>query len=140
MKSVKQEDNLGCSIACTAFICKVNYKTAKKKYFIGLGDANKTGYSCRDIVKALNRSGKNFGYKYIKKRKKFKKNTIVFIKRSKKYPAGHFLAWSGKFWMDPWINFDISNPNLKKAKSGFRKKLPGKAIYEIFPIKDITKN
>ena len=44
MKSIKQEDNLGCSIACVAFICKTNYNTAKKKYFKNLGNAKKTGF------------------------------------------------------------------------------------------------
>ena len=90
MKSIKQEDNLGCSIACVAFICKTNYNTAKKKYFKNLGNAKKTGFYCTDIVKALSRANKKYNYRYIKRKKKFIKNTIVFIKRSKKYSVGHF--------------------------------------------------
>ncbi len=67
MKSIKQEDNLGCSIACVAFICKTNYNTAKKKYFKNLGNAKKTGFYCTDIVKALSRANKKYNYKYIKR-------------------------------------------------------------------------
>ncbi len=133
MKTIRQEDNLGCSIACVAFICKTNYSTAKKKYFKGLGDANKNGFYCKDIVEALKKAGKKYDYKYVKNRKRFKKNTIVFIKRSKKYPVGHFLVFSGKVWMDPWINLNILKSDVKKSKSGFRKRLPGRGIYEIFP-------
>jgi hypothetical protein len=33
--------------------------------------------------------------------------------------------------MDPWINF-TENKNIKKAKAGFRARLPGKAIYVVF--------
>jgi len=33
--------------------------------------------------------------------------------------------------MDPWINFQ-KDKNLKNAKAGFRKKLPGRPIYGIF--------
>ena len=135
MESITQKDNLGCSVACVAFVCKKSYYFTKKKYFTNLGEANKTGFLCKDIVTALKKAGKNYDYRYIKRNKKYKKSSIVFIKRSKKYPEGHFLTYTGKNWMDPWINFNIKNPEVKKAKAGFRKKLPGKAIYEIFPMK-----
>jgi hypothetical protein len=35
--------------------------------------------------------------------------------------------------MDPWINFSSRMPDLTRAKSGFRKRLPGEAIYVIYP-------
>ncbi|MBI5391734.1 hypothetical protein HZB00_01905 [Candidatus Woesearchaeota archaeon] len=69
---------------------------------------------------------------------RFTENTIVFIRRSKDYPAGHYLAKTKTGWMDPWINFDLSSLNLNYAQSGFRKRLPEKAIYAVFPAKAIT--
>ena len=79
MKSITQKDNLCCGIACVAFICKVNYETAKRNFFYRLGNANKTSFICKNIVKALNRAGKKYNYKYLKKRTKFKKNTSYRI-------------------------------------------------------------
>ena len=133
-KSVTQEDSLGCGIACVAFVCNVSYKTAKKKYFKNLGDADKTGYFCKDIVKALSNADKMYNYKYIKRKIRLKTNTIVFLKRSKRYPAGHYLVRTINRWMDPWINFNIDKPNVKEANSGFRSRLPGKPIYVVFPL------
>src|SRR3989344_8579991 len=127
MKSITQKDNYGCGIACVAFVWKVSYDYAKKNYFGKPHQANILGYLCKDIVKALSKDKKNYSYKYVKKRIKFKENTIVFIKRSKEYPAGHYLVYTKKGWMDPWINFDKLKPDIKKAKSGFRKRLPGRA-------------
>ena len=54
--------------------------------------------------------------------------TIVFIERSKKYPAGHYLVKTEKGWMNSWINF----PNISPTKSGFQKVLPGKAQWIIY--------
>ena len=62
--------------------------------------------------------------------------TIVFIEKSKKYPAGHFLVKTAQSsWMNPWINF----PLIKHPVSGFEKKLPGKPIYSIFPLNERIK-
>ncbi len=132
-KSITQKDSLGCGIACVAFILDKNY-TDTKKYFKGLGDVNKTGYLCRDLVRVLAKKDLNYDYHYLKRRITFKEGTIVFIKRSKRYPVGHYLVKAKNGWMDPWINFDSQSFDLKKAKSGFRKKLSGKAIYAITPI------
>jgi len=64
----------------------------------------------------------------------YEDGVIVFIKRSVRYPAGHYLARMNGQWMDPWINFpnDQNIKNIKNATSGFRKKLPGKPIYALF--------
>jgi len=77
---------------------------------------------------------KSIEYKYIKgkiRKKIYQDNTIVFIKRSKKYPYGHYLSRYKSSWMDPWIN-SKNDRKIKKIKAGFRKRLPGKAIYAIF--------
>lgn len=131
MKSVTQENSLGCGIACVAYVCNTSYKTAKRKFFKGLGDSNNTGYLCKDMVKALSMAGKKYHYRYIKRKQKFKENTIVFLRRSKRYPVGHYIVKTKNGWMDPWINFKVDNPNINEANSGFRRRLPEKAIYAI---------
>ena len=85
------------------------------------------------------RAKKLYAYKYNKKENNsFKENTIVFIKRSKKYPSGHFLVKTRHGWMDPWINFNTKDSKIddvKKAKSGFRKNIPDRIIYVVYPLK-----
>ena len=58
----------------------------------------------------------------------YQPNAIVYVKKSKKYPAGHYLCRLGHKWMDPWINF----PD-RDIQAGFRRRLPGKPVYVIFP-------
>ena len=61
----------------------------------------------------------------------YQPNAIVYVKKSKKYPAGHYLCrlgYIGYKWMDPWINF----PD-RDIQAGFRRRLPGKPVYVIFP-------
>ena len=135
MKPVVQEDSLGCGIACVAYVCGVKYKTAKERYFRGLGDANKKGFLCKDLVLTFSRAGKVYEYKYLKTRKQLRADTIVFIKRSEKYPFGHYLAKTTKGWMDPWINFSKKELDVTSAKSGFRKRLPGRAVYGILSLR-----
>ncbi|MDE1855517.1 MAG: hypothetical protein KGH57_04345 [Candidatus Micrarchaeota archaeon] len=130
-KAIKQKDSFGCGIACVAFVNNVDYETAKRNYFGVNQKAVTTGYLCKDMVMALQRAGKEYCYKYIKKPMALKEDTIVFIKRSKRYPDGHYLAKSKLGWMDPWINFDIKRPNVEEAQAGFRKRLPGRPIYAI---------
>ncbi len=132
-RSIAQEDPFGCGIACVAFVNGIGYKSAKKRFFKKPENAGNTGFLCKDLVKALSIANKDYNYKYMKRRMKIKNNTIVFIKRSKFHPKGHYLVKSKIGWMDPWINFDIENPDVSKAVSGFRKRLPGKAIYAVFP-------
>ena len=131
MKSITQKDALGCGIACVAFVVNCSYQDAKKNFFKNFNE--KKGLYCKDIVKAFEKAKKEYGYKKVKAKKQFKENTIVFIKSSERYPYGHYLAKYKEGWMDSWINFP-KEKSLKKAESGFRKKLPGKAVYEIFPL------
>ena len=133
-KPIVQEHLLGCAIACTAFILGSNYKSTIKFFKNGKKRARNLGFYCKEIVEVLNNSKGNFEYRYIKdkmKRKIYQDNTIVFIKRSKQYPVGHYLCRFKGFWMDPWIN-SPKNKNIKEAIAGFRKRLPGKVIYAIF--------
>lgn len=130
--SVTQEHDFGCGAACTAFVSGQSYEYAVAR--LGKYKAGNKGYSCRDIVRLLNRHGKQYEYKYLKPRLKkeiYKENTIVFIARSNRYPAGHYLVRHGSEWMDPWINFYL-NDDVSKAESGFRRRLPGRPIYALF--------
>ncbi|MBI2327175.1 hypothetical protein HYU92_02545 [Candidatus Curtissbacteria bacterium] len=130
MKPVKQEDSLGCGVACMAFILGINYQNSLNFFKDGRKKANKAGFFCREIVMALEKAGLRYEYKYIKpkiKKKIYKPNTIVFLRRSKKYPSGHYLCRADNKWMDPWINFPV-----EEKKAGFRRSLPGKPIYAIF--------
>lgn len=130
MKLVKQEDRFGCAVACVAFVMNIKYKNARKLFKNGEKRAKNSGFYCREIIVILRNAGLNYRYKYIKpeiRRQIYKLNTIAFIKRSKKYCYGHYLVKRENKWMDPWINLPDKN-----IKAGFRKRLPGKAIYAIF--------
>ncbi len=134
MKPITQEHSCGCSVACVASILGISYKRALK-LFEKPGYAGARGYYCREIVMALKKGGKEYSYSYLKLGKKKLLEipfSIIYVRKSKSYPLGHFLARDEKGrWMDPWINY----PEVKPAKSGFRKKLPGKASWVIYPLK-----
>ncbi len=135
MKPTRQEDNFGCAVACMAFVLNIKYKDAIKLFKNGEKRVKSIpNFYCREIVEILNNAGFNYQYKYIKpkiRNKIYKQNTIVFIKKSKKYHYGHYLVRYNNRWMDSWINFPDD-----KIKAGFRKRLPGKTIYIIFQIKN----
>ena len=54
--------------------------------------------------------------------KHIKPGTIVFVRRGKVYPYGHFLLKTSKGWMNPWKRGE----NIKEAKAGWQKRLPDK--------------
>jgi len=131
-KTVVQQDNLGCSIAYLAFITNKTYEEVACSF--GQEKAKTKGFYCREIVDYLKKLGCQAEFHYLKpklRKKIYQDKTIVFIKRGKKYPFGHYLARYRDCWMDPWINFQ-NDKNLKNAKAGFRKKLPGTPIYGVF--------
>lgn len=130
---IVQKDSNGCGVACVAFILNKKYSETLNLVENGSFKAKNRGFSCKDLVMILRKAQKDYRYKYITsklKKKIYNNYTIVFIKRSKKYPSGHYLRRYNKQWMDPWLNFQV-NHNINKAKSGFRKRLPGKPIYMI---------
>lgn len=131
--SIRQEDDFGCAVACIAFVLNIKYKDAIKLFKNGEKRTKEIpNFYCREIVKILNDAGLNYQHKIIKpkiRNKIYKQNSIVFIKKSKKYHFGHYLVRFENNWMDSWINF----PN-ESIKAGFRKRLPGKAIYAILKI------
>lgn len=129
-----QEHSYGCGAACLAFVSGTSYeevvKRSRKK------KVDQGGYYCKELVNLSRKLGLYYRYKYLSPRvvrKIYQEGVIIYIKRSKRYPAGHYLVRYQGFWMDPWINFP-SNQRIREAKSGFRQRLPGKPIYGIFPI------
>jgi len=131
-KPVVQKDAMGCGLACIAFVVGKSYEQIVG--IAGREKAKNRGFYCRELVAILDRSGYFYQYRYLKPRLRkiiYRDDVIVFIKRSKKYPFGHYLVRYQNLWMDPWINFP-KEKDVKKAKAGFRKRLPGKAIYALF--------
>ena len=134
MKPIKQEDFMGCAVACVAFILGTSYGKSLRLFRYGKLRAKIRGFFCKDIIRALTNGNLNYVYKYIKNKtriKMYQPNAIVYVKKSKKYPAGHYLCrlgYIGYKWMDPWINF----PD-RDIQAGFRRRLPGKPVYVIFP-------
>ncbi len=130
-KAVTQEHPMGCAIACVASLLGVSYKNhygySKKE------NAAKKGYYIKDIILALKKRKLRYkGSKVTNKTRKYlnKIGSIAFIKRSKRYPAGHYLLKTNKGWMNPWINY----PEIAPAKSGFNKNLPGKAQWILYKV------
>lgn len=123
-----QEDEFGCGVACVANLLHVSYKDALN-LFLEPQNASWKGYFCLDIIIALQHAGKLYYCFYIKPRKRhliYQNKTIVFIKRCKKYPSGHYVLRDNESWVDPWINF----PRYPRL-AGLRMRLPGKPIYAI---------
>jgi len=132
MKPVSQKDLSGCAIACVAFILDVKYAASLKLFKNGQKKAYRSGFSRREIVEVLNKAGLKYSCKYISNKtssKRYKDKTIVFIKRSKNYPMGHYLCRAGRRWMDPWVNI----PKIT-IKAGYRRRLPEKPIYAIYQL------
>lgn len=131
---VTQKGPLGCGLACVAFICENNYwDTYNPTKHIADGCY---GYKCRDLVEILSFYNKKYSYKYLKpklRRKIYREGVIVFIKRSKRYPCGHYLTYHNGVWADSWINLPFDD-EIINAKSGFRKRLPGRPIFALFPL------
>jgi ABC-type bacteriocin/lantibiotic exporter with double-glycine peptidase domain len=130
--SISQKHNLGCGAACLAFLLNISYD--KVVNYFGEKKLNNEGLYLKEMIKFLKKYGYEGDYKYLKpklKRKIYKSGTIVFIKRDKNYPYGHYFVRDNKKWFDSWINF-LEEKNIKNAKAGFRKRLPGKPIYALF--------
>lgn len=136
MKPVKQEDGLGCAVACVAFVLGMSYQEALSLFKDGKTRVkSKANFYCPEIVEILNSKGKVYKWKKliaISEKEIYSDYSIVFIRRSKNYPYGHFLArYEGK-WMDPWVNLPNSN-----ISSGFREVLPREPTYVIYSTQQI---
>jgi hypothetical protein len=133
-ESITQEFDYGCGVACFAFALGLTYKQAEG--MLGEKQAQSDRFWVKDFTAALNRAGKKYESKHIKPylyKKLHEDGTIVLVRRSKDYPAGHYLIRYQNYWMDPWINLP-EDRSILNAKSGFRKRLPGSPMYVIFAV------
>lgn len=131
-KSVTQEDMMGCGIACVAFVLGKSYAFTKK-LFDKPDKSALRGFLCSELVKGLKKGGRRYAYAKVGPKNKSllnKSGTIVFLKRDKKFPSGHYIVRGENGWMNPWINF----PCVIPAKSGFEKKIPGESQWIIYEI------
>jgi hypothetical protein len=131
-ESITQEDNMGCGAACVAFISDQTYHNSVE--ILGVNKARTVGYHLKELIDGLEHFGITSYFKRLKPKNKsgtYRQGLIVFIKRSTRYPYGHYLARHNDMWMDPWMNFPYDK-DIKNAKSGYRKRLPGKAQYVIY--------
>lgn len=134
-KSITQEFDYGCGIACYAFALNISYKEAER--ILGPEQSASTRFWVKDLTQKLNQAGLKYSSRHLNqtlKKQIYNDGTIVLIRRSKKYIAGHYLIRHEGVWMDPWINMPNDN-NIGNAKSGFRKRLPGSPMYALFPEK-----
>lgn len=132
-KSITQEFDYGCGVACFAFATNLTYKQSVKA--LGREQTVKFGWRPSDLTKALNNYSFSYKNNYVRKSsqtQEYPEATIVLIERSATYPVGHYLIRHNQYWMDPWINMPIDN-NIYHAESGFRERLPGKAMYALIP-------
>ena len=128
--AVKQEDPIGCAVACVAFVLNIPYSEALALFPDGQRRVKEeANFYCPEIVEILKSKGLHYSWQELKKEQKeeaFKDYSIVFVKRSSQYPYGHFLCKYNNQWMDPWINY----PNTK-IEAGYKDELPEKPIYLI---------
>lgn len=132
--TITQEDNMGCGAACVAFAANKSYKEAAT--ILGHDKARSVGFKLKEMVDALSHYGLSYYFKHVKpaiKESIYQDGVIVFIKRSTRYPYGHYLIRHDGLWADPWINLVIDK-KLANAKSGYRQRLPGKAQWAILPL------
>ena len=129
---ITQEHNYGCGVSCFAFVSDVTYKEAVE--LLGRELSVRNGWRPTDLVRELTKQGLTYRNKYVRKTNVFfdKEGTIVLVEPSANYPVGHYLAYHEGKWMDPWINLP-DDTCLEHAQSGFRDRLPGKAMYALIP-------
>jgi len=133
-KAVVQKDRMGCGLACIAFVTGLEYEDVAA-YFKKENSTIIKDIYCKDVVRLLKIFKRDYRYNYLKPRlirKIYQKGAIVYVRKCKKYPRGHYLARANGCWMDPWINL-TADRNIEHAEAGFRKRLPGKPIYIIYP-------
>ena len=133
-RMITQEDDMGCGAACIAFAVTNSYQQVVS--VLGRDKAKTVGFQLKELVDALEQYGLNYHFKHVKPKMKhviYQDGVIVFIKRSARYPYGHYLIRHSGLWADPWFNL-VTDRNIDNAVSGFRQRLPGKAQWAILPL------
>lgn len=134
-EAIKQEDPLGCAVACVAYALNKTYQQSLALFENGKEKAIATGFTCPEIVKVLKDAGLNYtyspvGHDTMYPKTEFDPKDIIFIKPSSEYPVGHYLTRvAGNIFMDPWINYP-----QESRRSGFRTELPSQAKWIIWSL------
>ena len=130
---ITQEDDMGCGTACVAMALNLSYEECVA--LLGEVKARTVGFQLKELKQVLNAGGRNYKSSHINWVEPdmiHKDGTIVFIKRSKAYPYGHFLIRTNGKWGDPWINL-CEDDTIERAYSGFRNNLPGDPQWLLLP-------
>lgn len=129
-----QKHEFGCGAACVACVTHSSYCDVVRD--LGLQRARTHGFYCRELVESLHRRGYQYEYRHIKpalRRIVYEPGVIVFVRRSRRYPAGHYVVRTSRGWADPWINMP-RNRRISAAEAGVRLRLPGLPQYALFPV------
>ncbi len=135
-----QHDLNGCGIACLANLLNKEYLEIKSDFENNFYKVDK-GIKVSDLVKYLNSKGLNYAVKFCNTKRDVtpesvslasKLNSITLIRKSKKYPIGHYLLKVETGWVDPWMNL----PSIHNVYAGIRKELPEKPWYIIYSLQD----
>lgn len=134
-KYIKQEDSMGCGIACVAYILDISYGKAVD-LFTQKQKRETRGFTSKDITEAIKVFGTNYKSVYVGREKKseIENNSIVYVPKCDYFPYGHYLVKIQNGYMDPFINLHESNFDYTKAKAGLRKTLPNKISMKIIPV------
>ncbi len=103
-KVTVQQHDFGCGVACVAYVARTSYRRAIS-LFERPEKAETKGYMYRDLVVALDECGLSYKHRYFRPRHRNSlkiAGVIVYTKRSRKYPAGHYLVRTENgLWMNP---------------------------------------
>ncbi len=130
---ITQKHELGCGIACLAFVANTSYDNVIKIF--GEDKARNEGLRIKEMKEFLKTQNLLYNSCHANKAQTYqicKNNSIAFIRRDKFYPFGHFLAYYEGKWMDPYYNLSLSP--IQDAKAGWRYELPGKLQWLIHEI------
>jgi hypothetical protein len=121
MTFVKQEDPMGCGIACVAFVLGISYKEATK--LLTLPEKRKTLGIAQVIYEKLSRGGSYDSFsRYVGRLDdtRVEIGDIVYVKKCKMFPSGHYLVKINGGYMDPFINMGEVVGDYTRAKAGKR--------------------
>jgi len=145
MKTIQhQKDLKGCGIACMANLLGKPYDSVKNDFEKNFYTIKK-GVNIVDMVRYLERSGRNYKSKFFNQKKfskteadKFSKieGSITLVAKSEKYPVGHYLLKAENGWVDPWYN----HPSIDKVHAGIRQTLPANPWYVLYPVAELWRD
>ena len=134
---IYQHDINGCGIAVLANLLESDYSTIKSDFENFFYPINR-GIKVFDVVKYLETKSFHYETKFINPKKLSDEeglniaktiNSITLIRKSNKYPIGHYLLRTKEGWIDPWFNL----PSIDNVHAGIREDLPNPAMYVILP-------